>query len=185
MSDMSIGKIRGLQQISTAEGIFVICAIDHRGSLMSMVERELNEKIEYQGMVEYKLELCAALAPYASGILLDPNYGVAQCIARGVFPGHTGLLVSIEASGYQSNGQGRVTALLDGWGVEKIKRMGGSAVKILLYYRPDLAEIASKQLSTIKVVAEECLKYDIPFLVEPVSYPVRGEEKGSAQFAAQ
>jgi len=40
MTRLDIGKIRGLQQISTPEGIFIICAMDHRGSLRTMIERE-------------------------------------------------------------------------------------------------------------------------------------------------
>ena len=185
MDKPSIGKIRGLQQISTAESIFVICAMDHRGSLKTMIQNERGGEVGYPEMVEYKLRLCAALAPYTSAVLLDPVYGVAQCIAGGVLPGHTGVLVSIEATGYQSAPQGRITTLLQGWSVEKTKRMGGSAVKMLVYYRPDLADVAKKQLETIQMVAEQCRKYDLPFLVEPKTYAVKGENAESPQFAAQ
>lgn len=185
MKKLSVGKIRGLQQISTSEGVFIICAMDHRGSLKAMIEKEQrDDNVEYQELVEHKIELCAALAPYASGVLLDPNYGAAHCISGGVLPGNTGLLISIEATGYESDPRGRITTLLDDWSVEKIRRMGGSAVKILVYYRPDLAEVADKQLKTIRMVAEECLKYDIAFLVEPKTYPTKGEDTTSAQFTA-
>ncbi len=34
---LRIGKIRGLQQISTSEGVFLICALDHRNSLKKLV----------------------------------------------------------------------------------------------------------------------------------------------------
>jgi tagatose 1,6-diphosphate aldolase len=186
MVRLDIGKIRGLQQISTPEGIFIICAMDHRGSLKTMIEREqLDDYVDYHEMVEHKLELCAALAPHASAVLLDPNYGAAQCISGGVLPGNTGLLVSIEATGYESAPQGRITTLLDGWSIEKIKRMGASAVKILVYYRPDLTEAADRQLKTIQAVAEECLEYDIPFLVEPKTYPAKGEDTATTEFAAR
>ncbi|MBM4447256.1 MAG: tagatose 1,6-diphosphate aldolase [Chloroflexi bacterium] len=186
MTRLSTGKIRGLQQISTPEGIFIICAMDHRGSLKAMIEKEqLDDEVDYQEIVEHKLELCAALAPYTSAVLLDPNYGAAQCISGGVLPGHTGLLVSIEATGYESDPQGRITTLLNGWNVEKIRRMGASAVKILVYYRPDLTGVANRQLNTIQVVAEECQKYDIPLLVEPKTYLTKGEDTGTSQFAAR
>jgi len=186
MTRLGIGKIRGLQQISTPEGIFIICAMDHRGSLKSMIEKEqLDDYADYQEIVEHKMELCAALAPYTSAVLLDPNYGAAQCISRGILPGQTGLLVSIEATGYESDPQGRITTLLKGWSVEKIKRMGASAVKILVYYRPDLTAVTDRQLKTIRTVAEECLKYDIPFLVEPKTYFIKGEDTEKAQFSAR
>jgi tagatose 1,6-diphosphate aldolase len=186
MNKLNIGKIRGLQQISTPEGIFIICAMDHRGSLKTMIEKgQLDDYVDYQEMVEHKLELCAALAPHASAVLLDPNYGAAQCISGGVLPGHIGLLVSIEATGYESTPQGRITTLLNGWSIEKIKRMGASAAKLLVYYRPDLTEIANTQLRTIQTVAEECLKYDVPFLVEPKTYPTKGEDAGTPECAAR
>ncbi len=44
MRDLSVGKIRGLQQISTGKGIFIMCAIDHRGSLQATLEKELSKK---------------------------------------------------------------------------------------------------------------------------------------------
>ena len=183
MKKLSIGKIRGLQQIASPEGILIMCAMDHRGSMLTMLGGDDPKEAGYEAMVERKLELCSTLAPHASAVLLDPLYGAAQCISRGVLPGRTGLLVSSEASGYTGSREHRLTELLDGWSVEKIKRMGGSAVKILVYYRPDLKEMAQKQLKTINKVAEECLKYDLPFLVEPVTYPVGNETEHPEEFA--
>ncbi|MBI2201538.1 MAG: hypothetical protein HYU43_06310 [Armatimonadetes bacterium] len=38
ISRLSIGKIRGLQQIADGRGIFAICAMDHRGSMREMID---------------------------------------------------------------------------------------------------------------------------------------------------
>lgn len=183
MGKISIGKIRGLQQIASREGIFTICAMDHRGSLQRMINENHPEKVDYDTMVEYKLELCSTLAPHASAVLLDPIFGAAQCIQHTALPGDTGLLVSIEATGYSGDKDRRVTELLDGWGVEEIKRMGASAVKILLYYRPDLRAVAKQQLDIVKQVAKDCIKYDIPFLVEPICYPIAFESRDERELA--
>ncbi len=182
MARLSIGKIAGLQKIANPDGIFTICAMDHRESLASMIGG-ISGKVRYKEMVERKLELCSALAKYASAVLLDPVFGAAQCISYGAIPSSTGLLVSVEASGYSGKKDYRSTELLEGWGVEKIKRMGAAAVKLLVYYRPDLKELASKQLDTVKKIAVECIKYDIPYLVEPRSYPVSSEINNPQEFA--
>ena len=182
MKRLSIGKIRGLQQIANPDGIFTMCAMDHRGSLRSMIDEERPGEVNYGEMVERKLELCSALAKYASAILLDPIFGAAQCISHSALPNNTGLLVSIEATGYGGGKEYRITKLLDGWNVGKIKQMGASAVKILVYYRPDLTELASQQLNTINLVASECIKYDLPFLVEPKSYPIGNEINNPVEF---
>ena len=137
MKKLSLGKVRGLQQIANSDGIFIMCAMDHRESLRGMIDKEHPEEVSHEEMVKRKVELCSSLAKYASAVLLDPVFGAAQCISHSVLPNNTGLLVSIEASGYSGQKEHRLTKLLDEWSVEKIKRMGASAVKILVYYRPD------------------------------------------------
>ena len=173
--NISIGKLRGLQQLADSRGMMTMCAIDHRGAL----KRALNEKnpdaVSYQDMVDFKLDLCQAVAPFASAILLDPEYGAGQAIAAGLLPGPKGLLVSLEKSGYTGDSTARITELLPGWGVKKARKMGASAVKLLIYFRPDLKDIASKQLDLVAGLADQCLEEDIAFLVEPVSYPIEKE----------
>lgn len=185
MKVLTIGKIRGLQQIATPSGRLIMCALDHRSGLISMMEGTQHEKPHYEEIVQLKQDICSALGGISSGLLLDPEYGAAQCVASGALAGGTGLLVSIEATGYQKNPTGRVTELLKGWSVEKIKRMGASAVKILVYYRPDIKKLAARQAKIIEKVAADCIRYDIPLLVEPKTYRVDGEAMGPAEFAGR
>jgi tagatose 1,6-diphosphate aldolase len=180
---ISIGKLRGLQQLADSKGIMTMCAIDHRGAL----KRALNEKnpaaVSYQDIVNFKLDLCQAVAPFASAVLLDPEYGAGQAIAAGLLPGPKGLLVSMEKAGYSGDSTARITELLPGWSVKKAKRMGASAVKLLIYFRPDIKDVASKQLDLVARLADQCLEEDIAFLVEPVSYPVEEGGASSQKFA--
>ena len=181
--NISIGKLRGLQQLADSKGIMTMCAIDHRGAL----KRALNEKnpaaVSYQDIVDFKLDLCQAVAPFASAILLDPEYGAGQAIAAGLLPGPKGLLVSVEKTGYTGDSTARITELLPGWSVKKVKKMGASAVKLLIYFRPDLKDVASKQLDLVARLADQCLEEDIAFLVEPVSYPIEEGGAFSKKFA--
>ena len=176
MSTLSIGKLRGLQQVADSRGILTVCALDHRGSLRRALGEENSNAVSYQDMVDFKLDLCQAVAPFASAVLLDPIYGAAQAITSGVLPGHTGLLVSMEKTGYAGDSTARITELLPDWSVKKAKKLGASAVKILLYFRSDLEDVASRQLDMVARLADQCIEEDIPLLVESVSYPVASEE---------
>ncbi len=180
---LTIGKIRGLQQIADPAGIMAMCAMDHRGTLQRLIDPATPERVTDQMLTVYKQDLTETLAPESTAVLLDPVYGAAQSIAAGVLPGNVGLLVSLEESGYEQAAEGRVTTLLPGWSVEKIKRMGASAVKVLLYYRPDLPENAASQQAVVRHVAEDCRRADIPFLLEPIAYPVDEQERDPAHFA--
>lgn len=181
---LPIGKLRGLQQIADDNGFLTICAIDHRGALQRAMNEKNPDAVTYQDMLDFKLDLCRAVTPYVSAVLLDPVYGAAQAIAAGILPGHIGLLVSSEKTGYSGEKTARITELLPGWSVEKAKRMGASAVKLLVYFRPDLKEIAPRQLDLVADVADQCMREDIPLLVEPVSYPVEAVGVSSPKFAA-
>jgi tagatose 1,6-diphosphate aldolase len=179
---ISPGKLRGLHQLANARGIMAMCAIDHRGAL----KRALNEKnpdaVGYQDMVQFKLDLCRAVAPFATAILLDPEYGAAHAIVTGALPGDRGLLVSLEKSGYRGSSTARLTELLPDWDIKKAKKMGASAAKLLIYFRPDLKDIAAKQLDLVAKLADQCVEEDLAFLVEPVTYPSE-KEKSPREFA--
>lgn len=185
MKKLTIGKLRGLQELANNDGVFNICAMDHRRSMSRLMEggHVVEGSTSYAEMSRRKLELCTQLAPHASAVLLDPLFGAAQCISHGALPKSTGLLVSLEASGYSGPAEFRMSELEEGWSVEKIKRMGASAVKFLIYYRPDLIELANKLMELVEVVGQECQKYDIPLVIEPLSYPLGEETKNPAQFA--
>ncbi len=181
--NVSIGKLRGLQQLADSKGMMTMCAIDHRGALKRALNKEHPETVNYKDMVNFKLDLCQAVEPFASAILLDPEYGAGQAIAAGLIPGHKGLLVSAEKTGYTGERAARITELLPGWSVKKTKKIGASAVKLLIYFRPDVKDIASKQLDLVARLADQCIKEDIAFLVEPVTYPISQDEGSSKKFA--
>jgi tagatose 1,6-diphosphate aldolase len=176
--NLSIGKLRGLQQLADAQGMMAMCAIDHRGALKRALNEKSPDAVSYQDMVDFKMDLCRSVAPFASAILLDPEYGAGQAIAAGLLPAAKGLLVSMEKTGYSGGKNARITELLPGWSVKKAKRMGASAIKLLIYFRPDLKDVASKQLDLVAKLADQCIEEDMAFLVEPVSYPV--EEGGAS-----
>ncbi|HEY8491963.1 MAG TPA: tagatose 1,6-diphosphate aldolase [Dehalococcoidia bacterium] len=180
-----VGKLRGLQHLADARGLFTICAMDHRGSLEPALRATYPDGSTYQRLVQAKLDLCEALAPHASAVLLDPIYGAGQCIAAGLLPRDTGLLVSLEETGYQEQDGGRLTRLLPGWDARQIRRMGGTAAKLLLYFHPDEAATRDHQLDVVAEAGRGCAEEDLPFVVEPMSYVPGGGTKDSPAFAAE
>jgi tagatose 1,6-diphosphate aldolase len=182
---LSVGKFRGLSATSSADKVFTILAFDHRHSFLRMLKPTPKEGEEYQAVVTAKSDLVPILSPYGSAILLDPVYSAAQMIISGRLPGDIGLLVSAEASGYTGDNTGRVSKILENWGVEKIKRMGANAVKLLIYYHPDAGKVAEEQEKLVSKVVEDCRKHDIPLFVEAVSYSIDPRiDKKSQEFAA-
>ncbi len=182
MKTTTIGKYRGLQQISNDRGHITMCALDHRGSLMKMLAKGMGLEPSYHDMVNFKMDVCEALSPHASAMLLDPVFGAAQAIAAGVYARSAGLLVSLEETGYSGDAQSRVSRELEGWGVEKVRRLGASGAKLLLYYRPDV-DVAARQRDLVRKLAADCAAQDLAFIVEPVSYAI-GDEASAGRYAS-
>lgn len=176
---LSIGKRRGLAQCSTPRGTIAVLALDHRGNLRQALNPQNPQAVSYDEMVTFKQQVVAALAPVSSAVLLDPEMGAAPMVATDALPGRTGLLVAVEATGYTGDPNARLSRVLPGWSVGKIRRMGASGVKLLVYYHPE-APIASHQEELTSQIAEACARFDIPLFVEPLSYSLDPAKKLSS-----
>jgi tagatose-1,6-bisphosphate aldolase len=169
IADLRLGTRRGLEACASARGTFAVLALDHRQNLRKELHPEAPETTTYDEMVAFKRAVIRALAPYATGSLLDPEIGAAQCIADGSLPGSAGLLVAIEATGYAGEPTARVSRVLPGWSVAQAKRMGASAAKLLVYYHPD-ATNAADQERFVADVAADCRAADLALFVEPLGF---------------
>jgi tagatose-1,6-bisphosphate aldolase len=176
MKSLSIGKIRGLQQCSTSNGAIAVLALDHRGNLRQMLNPSAPNGISEAQLTGFKRQVVGALAPAATAVLLDAEFGAGQCVASGTLPGKTGLVISVEASGYTGDPAARHSRLMPGWSVAKAKRMGASGVKLLVYYHPE-ADTRSEIEDLVAKTAQDCREQDIPLFLEPLSYSPDSSKK--------
>jgi tagatose 1,6-diphosphate aldolase len=175
-----LGARRGLDACASERGTFTVLALDHRQNLRKALRPDDPSAATYAQMVDFKRAVVRALAPVATGTLLDPEIGAAQCIADGSLPAGAGLIVAIEATGYDGPSTARVSRILDGWSVEAAKRLGASAAKLLVYYHP-AAPNATDQEALVARVAADCRAADLALFVEPLSFSLVDGEKLSGE----
>lgn len=187
--ELSIGKLRGLQQCASPEGVFVCLALDHRQNLRRALRPDAPSQVDGQELMRFKVEVTAALGDLATAVLLDPEYGAAQAVAAGALPGNVGLVVALEATGYEGEPGARRSRLLEGWDVSKAKRMGANMVKLLVYYHPE-APTAAETQALVDRVAAQCRTHDLPLMLEVLCYsldpkrPLSPSERRRAVLAA-
>ena len=174
---LTIGKIARLRRLADDQGIFCITAMDQRNSMRAILNPKDPASVSNDLMAEVKISLAAALSPHSTAILIDPMYGVIQSITAGALDGHAGLLITLEADRPKNVGQGKVTMIAPGLSAQKIARMGGDAVKLLVRYRPDLGDATEQNQAVVREVAEQCREADIPFVLEPVVHALEGQSK--------
>src|ERR1700690_1669566 len=172
MKPISIGKLRGLQQISSKRGTFTALALDHRQNLRKANPVFVND----EELSRFKLDVTSTLASEATAVLLDPEVSAAQAIAQRVIPNNVGLVVALESTGYSGEVTSRHAQIIPGWSVEKAKRMGASAIKLLVYYHPDSSTAKETEDFTSKI-SEDCRRHDIALMLEPLSYSLDENRK--------
>ena len=171
-----------LADIASDDGVFAIIAMDQRNTLRRMFKAVGIEASE-EDLRTAKADVARALTPAASGMLLDPTFGVpAVTAAQAIAPG-CGLLVAAEPSSRDSyNGEPRISRdpeLNARW----VSEQGGDALKFLVQLRADRPIPASGEpdlvrelLDVCREIITDCHSEGLPSVIENLIYELPGEQ---------
>lgn len=175
---LSAGKFWGMRRLADAGGRWKMIAIDQRGPLMQPIATKRGlAAAPYEDLAAVKVAVTRHLAPHGSAMLLDPNYAYPRCIRE--TPAGTGLCLTLEHHVTDEGAEGRRSDVIPDWSVAKIRRIGGDAVKLLVWYRPDAsAAVRAHQQALVRRIGEDCRRHDIVLLLELLVYPLAGDAPG-------
>ena len=181
--ELSAGKYWSLRRLADANGFFKMTAADQRPPIMNVIEAKTGKTATFAQVADMKSMLIKCLAPQASAILMDPVWAVPHSIQYA--DPAKGLIITLEDHQTGENDKGgRLSKAIDGIDVAKIKRMGGDAVKVLAWYRPDGdADACQHQQDFVEAIGKACKEYDIPFVFELLVYPLPGEADQTKEYA--
>ena len=174
-------KRKYLEHLSDKNGFISALAIDQRGALKKMINKNQEKEATAEQIKEFKTLVSKHLTKYSSSILLDPEYGLEASKARDK---NAGLLLAYEKTGYDANAVGRLPDCLVEWSAKRLKEEGADAVKFLLYYDVDESEeINIQKKAYMERVGAECVAEDIPFFLEILSYDCKIDDNSTAEYA--
>lgn len=180
--ELSPGKLWGLRRMADAGGRFKMVAVDQRPPIKNPIrEKRGAAEAPFADVEAFKLMLVEELQADASAMLVDPHYALPGGMT--LLSPAKGLIVTLEDSIFRETEGGRLSSEINEWSVEKIKRVGGDAVKVLAWYRPDAsADVCRAQQDFTARIGEACARYDIPFVFELLVYPLPGEANQTTQY---
>lgn len=174
-------KLDYLNKLTDDKGVISALAFDQRGALKRMMSKYQSEEPTVEQIERLKEIVSEELTPYASSILLDPEYGLPAAKVR---DDNAGLLLAYEKTGYDATTTDRLPDCLVEWSVKRIKEQGADAVKFLLYYDVDGSGFVNLQKQAyMERIGSECAAEDIPFFLEILTYDENIEDNGSLEFA--
>ena len=183
MTHHNLGKLIHLKKLCTDKAHFQMLAVDQRPPIFNIISNAKGRKHTYDEVVECKKLITSNLSQLATAILMDPNYSLSNILQ---YNKSKGLIITLEDHSFIETERGRYSGNIQNWSVEKIKKVGGDAVKVLAWYRPDAdSESIEHQKKYVKKIGEECEKYSIPFLLELLVYPFQDDENHTTEYQEQ
>ena len=184
MVTISEGKLKSLEAVSNQKGVITAAAMDQRGSLRKSIAKAKgvsDKEITPKMMEEFKIIVTKVLTPYASAILLDPEFGLPASKVRSK---NAGLLLAYEKTGYDTTMEGRIPDFLDGYSARRLRQEGADCVKVLLYYMPfDEPKVNAKKHEIMERIGKECEDEDIAFFLEFVGYDPKNSTTDTLEYA--
>lgn len=179
---VSAGKVWGMRRMADGAGRFKMTAVDQRPPIKNPIARVRGtDEAPYEDVARFKRILVETLQDQSTALLLDPHYAYPRAIDA--LSPTKGLILTLEDSVFEETEGGRLSSEIDDWSVEKIKRVGADAVKVLAWYRPDAgAQVLAAQKDFTKRIGEACARYDIPFLFELLVYPLAHDSEQTGDY---
>ena len=181
MTKVVTRALNGLSSISNSEGIFSIVAMDQRNTLKKMFTA-VGVTATDEDMFTAKIAVASALSKAASGILLDPTWGVPAVNENDVLPTTCGLLVAAENPDRGNfNGEPRPTKMI-GQDAAWVKSQGGQAVKVLVSMHPGRPmkagepDLTSETVELVRAIVADCKAQGIPSVIENLIYALPNAE---------
>lgn len=180
MTDFTTAELRGFQQVSMADGAMVAIACDQRGGMRSLLASDpaAQAAITDADLGRVKADIVRHLGAHASAVLLDPVCAVPGVVRDGTLPRDVGLLIGLDASGYDTDAAGRrLSRLAKGVTARRVRELGGTGGKIMVYLRPDQKDADAHNIDILRRCAEDFAREDLLLVVEFLTYALDGETK--------
>lgn len=177
MNELSTLERRGMAAITTAGGGMLIVAADQRNGMKAVMKDAPGgaSAITKDELANAKADLVRYLANEAPAILLDPEVALPQLVDDTTLSRSTGLVVGMDASGFEEVGGLRRTRFVEGMTPRKVRDLGGDAAKMLYYLRSDKRDAEAGVISEIETLTAACAAEGLLLIVEILTYQLADE----------
>jgi tagatose 1,6-diphosphate aldolase len=158
----------------------MVIAADQRGGMRTLLATDPEEqnKIGNDILANTKADITRYLASQASCVLVDPVCAVPGLVDEGVLPRNTALLLGIDASGWDTSPEGyRISKMVEGVTARRVRELGATGGKIMIYLRTDHEAANTRNLATLKAAIEDFGREDLLLVVEFLTYQLAGESR--------
>ena len=156
----------------------LIVAADQRNS-MKKVMTDDPQTVDRAGLAAAKSDLVRHLGNRAPAILLDPETALPEIVDDGVIAPETGLVVAARRERIRRDGRRGCAAPVTSKACRqrRVRDLGGDAVKMLFYLRPDRGDAEEEVVTAIGDLVTAANDEGVLLIVEILTYRLPGESE--------
>lgn len=155
--------------IALPTGQFAMVALDQRESLCAML-RQRGKDDSAEAVTRFKLAAVGALGPYASGLLIDREYGYDRVVADRLLPESCGLILAADLLDQPHGEPVRDTAFDTSLDLAAVPADGTVALKLLVLWKRDGRD--DERVATAATFVESCRAAGLVSVLECVTSPL-------------
>lgn len=156
-----------VKDLTLPSGGLAMLAIDQREAMRLMFQAATGVvPTPDKTLTDFKVTATKILSPYASAVLVDRQFCLDEVVKTGAVADSCAMIVSgdefIPGNGIPVDDV-RIDEAID---AQKVREMGGKALKLLVLYRSD--EPAEARLSMVDAFVKKCKSAGLVSIIEPV-----------------
>ena len=159
-----------LAGLARATGAYAMVALDQRELLRQMFEKARGTPVGDDVLVDFKRTAAELLAPHASAILLDTQFGLPAFDAIAGVPS-CGRILAADLIIAPPGDPSADTAIDESIVPAEVAARGATALKLLVIWRGD--ENRDACVDKVSQFIASCHEADLPAVVEPITRPPR------------
>lgn len=174
---MTTAERRGYRMICGTGGRMLVVACDQRGGMRQALtpDAEARRGIADATLGDVKIAIARHLA-HGAAVLVDPVCALPRLVDEDHLSRDTALLVGLDASGWETSPEGlRVSTMVPGVTARRVRELGGTGGKVMVYLRSDSAAASEANLATLARVVEDFRAEDLLLVTEFLTYALPGE----------
>lgn len=157
---------RDLSRLARPSGALAMVAVDQREALRGMFERYQNDPVLDSQLTQFKVDVARELSPYASGLLVDQEFGLDAIVDSQKLSSRCGLIAAADLLIGPAGGAATDTAVDPAVDPHRMKSIGAAGLKFLVLWRND--ESPESRMKLVNEFNALCDAVDLPSIIEVI-----------------
>jgi sulfofructosephosphate aldolase len=157
---------RDLSRLARPSGALAMVAVDQREALRGMFAKHQSDPVLDAQLTQFKVNVARELSPYASGLLVDQEFGLDAIVDSRELSSTCGLIAAADLLIGPAGGAATDTAVDPAVDPHRMKSIGAAGLKFLVLWRND--ESPESRMKLVNEFNALCDAVDLPSIIEVI-----------------